>query len=175
MKCSDTKLQVVFSKDALGSRLYFGGKENKNFSSIGWKGQTNPDCSLKFEDIIGDEVNLEAEFPNSCGLTEHSDNDHIYYNQTIELTFGEDTGIITRQSVDHFHVSCYKNRTVQNMVNGNSFDVNRKIDKITRKSKFIILNYKLWLNRNNNIVNLLRAMTMNNVWRGRLRVPRYRY
>ena len=141
VKCSDKIIQVIFRKDALSSRFYFGDQQkNKNFSSIGWKGQTNPDCNLKFQDIYDDEVKLEAEFPNGCGLTEHSDNDHIYYNQTIELTFGEDTGIITRQSTDHFHVSCMRNRTVQKGVNGNSFDVDEKVTGQTQKSELFSQN-----------------------------------
>ena len=136
VKCSDTKIQVIFSKKALSSRLYFGHEQQKkNFSSIGWKKESNPNCSLKFQDIIGDEVKLEADLPNGCGLTEHYNNDHIYYNQTIELVFGEVNGIITRQSTDHFRVFCIRNRTVQQGVNGNSFDVDEKVTGKTQKSK----------------------------------------
>ena len=145
VSCYDTKIQVIFSKHALSSRLYFGDvQKNKNFSSIGWERQTNLKCNFKFEDIIGDEVTMEADFPNGCGLTEHYKDDHIYYNQTIELTFGEDTGIITRQSTDQFHVLCMRNRTVQQSINTNSFDVDKKVIGQKQKSNFFFYILRMW-------------------------------
>ena len=131
-------MKVIFSKDALSSRLYFGGRDERNFSSIGWKGQTsNQNCNLNFGDIIGDEVTLEADFPNGCGITEYDDNIYIHYNQTIELTFGADIGgIITRKYYDHFDVSCLRNRTVQQTLEGKSVNVGKRKIGFSEKSTF---------------------------------------
>ena len=139
VECSDSRIKVIFSKSELCAGLYFGGREKRNFSSIGWKIPTSiQKCNVNFEDIVGDEFTLEADFPNGCGLTEFYDNDFIYYNQTIELTFGTDSdGIITRKYYDHFKVSCIRNRTVQQTLKGNSIDVDKRKIEYSEKSEFL--------------------------------------
>ena len=80
-----------------------------------------------------------------CGVTVQSDATYIYYNNTITITYGENPNAnIIREEYDVYNIFCYRNRTVEEKLNGNNFNVESRVDGAETKSKLVKVYYKLF-------------------------------
>lgn len=163
--CSDTKIEVYFNKTNLDMRN--NGNNNRNYT-ISWVNQDLPSCSVteynsSFVDLSGfnkagsktmfdKTIWIEANFnPLSCGLVEMQNSDYIYYNSTVRITYGQNTGIIRREEYDFYHVSCLRNRTVEQKLTGDYFNTSYRVNGTDKKNNRIDYSIALTHSDMNNI------------------------
>ena len=156
VRCSDTTIRVYFNKTALDERNNPDGSNQRNFT-IGWENQKgDPSCNVNYMNTSNiDEtgsvkvsgitpfdkiVMISADFsPSTCGIVEMQNMDYIYYNSTIVVTYGEDPagGLIRREEYDYYNVSCFRNRTIEEKLSGDSFDTQFRTEGRDNKSELI--------------------------------------
>lgn len=115
--CSDTAMTVSFNKTQLDQRTN-ADNSNSRVYDIAWKGNRGVDgCFVNGTGfpgaISGDQISIVAAYPNACGISELQSPDYIYYNSTVVITYGMNTGLIRREEYDYYQVSCLRNRTVE--------------------------------------------------------------
>ena len=150
MHCDDTRLVVFFNKTALDERTV-SGYNNRSYV-LKWDGSSNALCendgsknvatssgSVSSDGSYASTLFMESLFTTGqekCNVNIYSDNDYIYYNNTITITYGENpTATIGREEYDKYHVTCFRNRTVEEKLTGDKFDVESRVDGEDRKSK----------------------------------------
>ena len=142
VQCSDSAFAVYFNKTALELR---DTAQNNRTYSIKFSGSTLPSCMVdgNSEDKINKDY--DASVPSSifsskitigilfgqemCGVNVFSDDTHIIYNTTIIVTYGENPNdMIRREEYDYYNVMCLRNRTVEEKITGDNFNVTYRND-----------------------------------------------
>ena len=128
MKCSDTHFVVYFNKTGLDART--DPFYNNRSYSIKFSNSSSPSCRVNFGDLSTVGKDLDVSVPHNraypsiyvgtmyaddlCGIEVTSDNDYIYYNATVTVTYGENpNSFIRREEYDNYVVTCLRNRTVE--------------------------------------------------------------
>lgn len=131
--CTDNQIRVYFDLLKIEERS-ISGQSHRNYV-ISWKGQTAKHCVIDKENSTNilqmsqvtqyhKAIYVKANFSSECGLQEIQTPDYIKYNQTVVITYGENPsgGLIRREEYDYYHVSCIRNRTVQQKLKGEYFN-----------------------------------------------------
>jgi len=159
VRCEDTYIRVYFNKTKIEERTNADGSNNRPYD-ISWKGQKGvAGCyvnmnnnthfdngtektagNTRFEDAIW----IDADFPGECGLSEMQTQDYIYYNQTIVITYGENpTAAIRREEYDYYMVSCLRNRTVEEKIDTEYFNVTYRTEGEDTKNNTVDYSFSL--------------------------------
>merc|ERR1711862_22765 len=117
VECTDTEMTVSFNKTQLDQRTN-ADNSNSRVYDIAWKGNRGVNgCFVNATHssaINGDKIKIvNAYHPSTCGISELQSPDYIYYNSTVVITYGMNTGLIRREEYDYYQVSCLRNRTVE--------------------------------------------------------------
>jgi len=151
VQCDDTNMVVFFNKTALSERTV--ANYNNRSYVLKWGGSSSASCmsdgmssSYSTPDLLSDggyssTFNMHANFAfggERCGVTVHSDDTYIYYNNTITITYGENPNAnIIREEYDVYNVFCYRNRTVEEKLTGNNFNVESRVDGAETKNNTV--------------------------------------
>ena len=149
MLCDDTHLAVYFNKTALDERTV--ANYNNRSYSIKFDGQSSPACMVAAGDTSTVDADLGSLISSAfnpkiyigiayatemCGIGIHADDDYIFYNGTVVVTYGENPNTnIVREEYDNYHVTCLRNRTVEEKLNGDSYNVESRVTGEESKSK----------------------------------------
>lgn len=139
VKCSDTHFAVYFNYTALLERT--DSTYNNRSFAIHFK--DDPTCKTEVNAQTTGELHASvagaSEFTQStvigtafatsnCGINTYSDNDYIFYNTTVIVTYGENpSATVLREEYDNYHVTCLRNRTVEEKLAGDKFDVDKRL------------------------------------------------
>ena len=145
---------VFFNKTALDERT-ITNYNNRSYT-LKWDSSSSSNCKsdgssniysgpLSSDGSYPSTFNMGANFESGgerCGVTVHSDATYIYYNNTITITYGENPNAnIIREEYDVYNIFCYRNRTVEEKLNGGNFSVESRVDGAETKSKLVKVNY----------------------------------
>ena len=148
VNCSDVAITVYFNKTALDERT--DPSYNNRSYAIKFANSTSPGCRVDVGDnstvgavnlspfagaqfiSIGTEYNVDM-----CGIELTYDNDYIYYNTTITVTYGQNPNpMIIREEYDNYVVTCLRNRTVE--TNLDQYNVQSRLAGYDKQSKCIM-------------------------------------
>jgi len=153
VQCDDSNLVVFFNKTALDERTV--ANYNNRSYVIKWDSSNDKfNCendgsnSSVATSIAGLTSNggyastiamVSALTGERCGVTYHSDNTYIYYNNTITIRYGENPvgNQIIREEYDVYNIFCYRNRTVEEKLSGDSFNVESRVDGAETKNNTV--------------------------------------
>ena len=145
---------VFFNKTALDERTVTN--YNNRSYALKWDDSSSAACmSDGSPSIYTGPLSSDGSYPTTfnmyanltsggerCGVTVHSDETYIYYNNTITITYGENPNAnIIREEYDVYNIFCYRNRTVEEKLNGGNFSVESRVDGAETKSKLVKVNY----------------------------------
>ena len=151
MQCNDSYIVVFLNKTALDART-ISGYNNRSYTLV-WNNTNSAVCSVDGDD--GSKVDAWCNglsnpisyvstictgidlAKDKCGLSIASNNDYIYYSQSLIVTYGENPAAnIVREERDVYHIQCFFNRTIEKKLTGDSFDVLSRSDGNATGSKF---------------------------------------
>ena len=127
------------------------GYSNRSYT-MAWNNTNDPDCMVNGYDAsrgsatygsLSSSGGYVSTFffaidisENRCGISVESNNDYIYYSQSVIVTYGHNPNdFIEREEVDVYHAACFLNRTAEKKLERNSLNVSYRAGEETG-SKF---------------------------------------